>query len=239
MNNNIRKERHVRGLTQKQLASLVGTNQQQIQRIEVGEYVKLELALKICEALKRPIEKIFPSTKKAIARLKEKNQSNEQGLDSKVDQALDEAGIDCDPAHWTVRFRLKNGLDGMWYLSSKDKDRLACNSQDTHKEFFCGASRNTEFAVSMRHLSFFQPCFDLGVIDEAHDELGCVRVYLTDSATPFTFQVEPDEEFKQDEDDEGEFRNLLYSLDLMETNSDEDPVLSFTDADGERAFFRK
>jgi DNA-binding XRE family transcriptional regulator len=238
MKNNIRSQRHKLGLTQKQLAKLVGTSQQQIQRIEVGEYVKLDLALKICEALKNPIEKIFPSTKVAIAKLKRKDPAKRQESDPEVDEAMDSAGIDVDPAQWTVRFRLRNGLEGAWGLSSSDKEQLVRNSRDSDKKFFCGTSRNAEFAANLRHLSFFQPCFDFGVIDEESDELHCVRIYLADSPTPMTFQVDPDTEWKEDEEDEGEFRNLLYSLDMMEDDSHEDPVISFVDEDAERAFFR-
>jgi len=240
MKNNIRQQRHKLGLTQKQLADLAGTSQQQIQRIEAGQYVKLDLATKICASLQSTLEELFPSTKKAIARFSKKSPAKRAEPDAELDNAMDEAGIDVDPAEWSIRYRLKNGLEGVWRLSSKDKDRLISCSQNPGKFFFCGTSHNREFAVSMRHLSFFQPCFDYGTIVEEHDENepNDVKVYLADSTIPLVFQVEPDCELNEDETDEGELRNLLYSFDDFDEHTEEDPFIHFNDEDGEYAFLR-
>ncbi len=104
--------------------------------------------------------------------------------------------------------------------------------------FFCGVSRNREIAVNLRHLSFFQPLFDHGIIEEQGAESNEVRVYLTDSAKPLAFQVEPDDELEENAQDEGEFRNLLFFLDMLDENCEDDPVIDFNDEDGERVFLR-
>ena len=239
MKNNIRQQRHKLGLTQKQLADLAGTSQQQIQRIEAGQYVKLDLAAKICASLQSALEEIFPSTKKAIARIGKKSPAKRSEPDEAIDKAMEEAGIDIDPAKWSIRYRLKNGLEGVWHLSSKDKDRLISCSQNPGNKFFCGTSRNTEFAVNMRYLSFFQPCFDFGVVIEEHeDEPNDVRVYLADSPSALIFRVEPDQELNEGEADEGELRNLLYLFEGFDEYAEEDSFVNFTDEDGESAFLR-
>jgi DNA-binding XRE family transcriptional regulator len=63
--NRIQELRTALGLTQRQLASMVGTSQQQIQRLETGlQAARLDLAARICSALGKPIQQVFPATKK-------------------------------------------------------------------------------------------------------------------------------------------------------------------------------
>ena len=241
MPNRIREHRRKLKLTQKRLADLLGTTRQHVQRIEVGEHVKLDLAFRICAALKRPIEEVFPSTKKAIAILQEMNiNGRNRQTHPEADRFMEEAGIDIDPADWLVEFRLKNGLEGMWCLSSKEVDRLVRRAQFQENIFFCSQSRMTAFAVNLRHLSFFHLRFGYNeVVEKEVEQEEQLLVYLADSAKPLRFDAAPDPEPPaKDLEDEGTFRNLLHDLEAMDEYPQADPVIEVVDLDGEQAFFR-
>jgi DNA-binding XRE family transcriptional regulator len=238
--NTIRKYRHRLNLTQKDLGDSLGTTRQHIQRIEVGEYVKLDLALRICAALNQLIEVVFPPTKKAIALLQKKGFNGTNRSHPEADRFMEEAGIDVDPADWTVEFQLKNGLKGVWNLSWPEANRLVRRAQDAENVFFCSQSRMIAFAVNLQHLCFFHVRF--GINEAAEKEVeqnGQVLVYLADSRKPLVFDAGPDPEPpKTMSEDEGVFRNLLYDLEMMDRDSRVDPVIDFEDLDGEQAFFR-
>lgn len=225
-------------MTQKQLAEKIESSQQQIQRIEVGQYAKLDLAVKICAALNSDLEEIFPSTKKAIKALKKKKI---QQPCKEADDAMEEAGIDVDPVDWTIKYRFKNGLEGFWEFSSNDKDRLIGRMQLAQSGFFCATSRNVEIAINISELSHIHPCWDYGrICPEPEADESAVKVYLCNSLAPLSFEVEPDVEETESEDSfmEGEFRSVLYDLEMGDEEIS-DTFFSFSDIDGEVAFFRR
>lgn len=60
MRNALRDLRAEHGLTQAQLADLLGTSRQTVNALEVGKYdPSLPLAFRIAEVFRRPIESIF------------------------------------------------------------------------------------------------------------------------------------------------------------------------------------
>lgn len=60
MRNALRDLRAEHGLTQAQLADLLGTSRQTVNALEVGKYdPSLPLAFRIAEVFRRPIENIF------------------------------------------------------------------------------------------------------------------------------------------------------------------------------------
>jgi transcriptional regulator with XRE-family HTH domain len=62
--NNVRTIREAKGLTQRELAKLAGTSQQQIDRLEKGQSPFLELAWKVALALESGLEELFPEEMK-------------------------------------------------------------------------------------------------------------------------------------------------------------------------------
>jgi DNA-binding XRE family transcriptional regulator len=128
----IRALREKKGLTQRQLAKVVGTSQQQIQRIETGvQAPRFDLAARICSALKTPMEQVFPTTKKPIAALRRKGLSAESIFrDNEFGAGMEAAGIDMDPAVWTFKLRLRGGAMKMFPVSGPEKNRLWSAVQD-------------------------------------------------------------------------------------------------------------
>lgn len=60
MRNNIRVERAIKNVTQKDLAEIVSVSRQTIHAIETGKYVPSTiLALKIARFFEKPVEEIF------------------------------------------------------------------------------------------------------------------------------------------------------------------------------------
>src|SRR5258705_10169790 len=106
--------RKARDLTQRVLAEKVGTSQQQIQRIEAGVIaVRLDLAVKIANALGTRLGDVFPKLAKA-----EKKRGRRKAPAAQVNQELSNAGIDPDPRHWTVKFFTRDGRVFLYGISS-------------------------------------------------------------------------------------------------------------------------
>ena len=152
---------------------------------------------------------------------------------------MDEAGIDVDPADGSVGFRMKNGWEGVWGLSSKEVDRLARRAKNTFSGNRCSRSRMTTFAVNLHHLSFFHLRFGFNEVAEKKvEQQGTVLVYLADSAKPLVFDAAPDPEHpKKEKEDEETFGNLLRDLETMDEYPNVEPMIDLLDIDGERAFF--
>lgn len=60
---NIRRGREGAGLTQAELAEIIGLEPRTVQRLEAGSAVSLQSAVAVAEALRTPIEKLFESVK--------------------------------------------------------------------------------------------------------------------------------------------------------------------------------
>ena len=55
----LKKYRLLKGLTQEQLAEMVGVRRETIMRLEAGKYNPLKLAIDISKAVNTPIEELF------------------------------------------------------------------------------------------------------------------------------------------------------------------------------------
>src|SRR5689334_9421253 len=108
MNRNlIRNQRKALGLTQQQLAHLVGTSQQQVQRIEAGaQTIRLDLAVSIAEALKSSLTDLFPGLHRRTKRRASSRSAKPETSENRIDQ-LRTVGIDPDPAEWTLKFDIQ------------------------------------------------------------------------------------------------------------------------------------
>lgn len=237
--NNIRALRLKKGLTQRQLADLAGTSQQQVQRIESGfQAAKVDLARQLAHALQAPIRDLFPASvtvelPEDIAPL------NKQAIE------LAETGIDVDPRHYRFDVRMCRGAACDFDISSKDRARLRTVLKNRLDHYFVVFDTPAErVALNLRELSFCQFLFDGGgspaTVIDYEDDGEPLKVWLTDSTEPLTFDVEPDQVDDEDEDQAGEADNLSNIFHYLEMYDGADDVsflsqVSFVDADGEEA----
>lgn len=251
--NRIKALREKRGLSQKELAALVGTSQQQIQRIENDKQsIRFDLALEVCRALEASMQKVFPEAAKTLSRSQGKERPlNTLIQDPRFTDEMDKAGIDMDPDFWFFKYRLRGGAEGVRPVSSNEKQRLWHAVQGSGSEpFVVFDSEKTRIILNLNHLIFCQFLFESWVriasripdaeVTKEDDDMGWgpVSVYLADSPEPLNFDVDPDGPIPTDlAEDEGQFRSLVFAADSL-SEDDSDEVLYFTDGDGETAFFR-
>jgi DNA-binding XRE family transcriptional regulator len=238
--NNIQKRRTKLGLSQRKLAELVGTSQQQIQRIEAGvQAARLEIATRICAALNAQMVEIFPQTKKVLPRLVLREDPYAELVSNERCVAeMGKAGIDTNPEFWHLRVRLRSRVEKLLPITATDQKRLWSQLQNRDTEFVVLDSGDKRVAINIEHLLCWQFLWDAEApIPKKSEEDDGLYVFFSDSEKPLRFDVDADEK-KLGKDDEGDevvqLRGLLRDLE----RSDEDTIVSFEDSDGEYAFFR-
>lgn len=239
--NCVKKFRTAQKLSQRELAKLAKTSQQQIQRVETGaQVVRLDLATAIAVALGKPLEMVFPAIKKSLKAL------NKAGLgplkDDEVRQAEDEAGIDIDPRVWTFRVLLKNGVHRDVAISGAEKARLWERLHILDRGFYVLDTAAERIALNSRHVVLWQFLFDpINIAPKADEKTDANRLPLNIwnayAAEPWPLFVDPDvEEFgPEDADEHAPLQGLFFDL---EQCMDDDQLFYITDEDGETAFFR-
>lgn len=240
--NRIRELRKKRGLTQRQLAEMAGTSQQQIQRIEAcTQTARFDLAVAICGALEVRMQEAFPSTEVALKRVgKHIKTMADAYLDKRAVNDLREAGFDMHPEQWTFRYRLRGGAKGDLPISGPDYERLRSIVQsETEKRFLVFDSGSRSYAIGLQHLTFCQFLFDspMRMPKEDSSDQDRIEVYLADSAKRLTFSCEPDGALIDGTDDTAWEKAQLQIL-LMSADDGDDCRLSFEDGDGEEVFLR-
>ncbi|QSQ17466.1 helix-turn-helix transcriptional regulator [Myxococcus landrumensis] len=244
MDNNVRTLREKAGLTQSALAKAVGTSQQQVHRIEQGQAARIDVALRICHALGAPMEKVFPKTRATLRRLAKEGPENvvEKILhDPKAQESLGREGIDADPAQWMLKLQLLSGVTRVYNISGPEHKRLWSILQDGGEpleqvSFMVFETEKLTVAVNRRAMSYAHLLFDAGFMAKEDEDVMGVSVYFLNQTEPLELDVEADDPpGDADEEDEGQFRNLLLVLDLPVARQQ---VFVITDVDGETAFIR-
>src|SRR5262245_5762811 len=106
MQNRIKQLRTKLGLTQSQLATAAGTNQQQIHRSEAGtQAMRLNLALRIAAALGASLAQVFPLPKSAARKIARSGWDAVLN-DEQLKRAAEESGLDVDPEIWFFKARM-------------------------------------------------------------------------------------------------------------------------------------
>ncbi|WOH59771.1 helix-turn-helix transcriptional regulator [Bradyrhizobium sp. BWC-3-1] len=237
--NRIKELRRAKGLTQHQLAEAAETSQQQIQRIEAGhQLARFDLATRISAALGHPIGKVFPSAELPLARMRRRAAALD---DEKASKELEAAGLDMEPEVWTVKYRLRGGAEGTFRIAGPDVSRLNSILQDDAEDgFVVLPSFDRQYALNVKHLVFCQLLFDRPSIEvEAPPEKSFeVLFHLVDQREPLRFDVDPDTNLLEREEDPDPLSVQLQDLFYYAEMGEHRRRLSFVDLDGERAFFR-
>lgn len=238
--NRVRELRKKKGLTQKALAQLAQTSQQQIQRIEGGgQSVRFDLAVTICNALEAKMKDVFPATELPLKRAKGRIKSAaDVYMNPKIASDFESAGIDTDPTQWTLKIRLRGGFEGFLPISGREKSRLWKLVQgDEDDGFIVFDSGSRRYAINPKHLLFCQFLFDPVWGEKRDDEEDdAVHFFLADSPKPMSFHAEPDRSSIEDEDandGDAQLQDLFFYAEMGTEQR-----LRFEDIDGEVAIFR-
>ncbi|EKA5400733.1 helix-turn-helix transcriptional regulator [Cronobacter sakazakii] len=242
LQNNIKQFRTQLSITQRELAFMVGTSQQQIQRIETGKVAaKLSLAQAICNALDKPLNVVFPESDRFINDFRKKRRKTDEDL-----EAIATSGIEMDSAIWTVKVWLQGQQDYLLLpISAADKRRFYYYFQETAnpnvERFFVFDSDQYRYALNIREVVFHQFLSDgLSPIvaeedDDYEDDYFSVHITLVNGGPVIPLSVEPDAPQNEEADDIGQLNAFFEKLDCEPETTDR---YMLTDEDGEDSFIR-
>lgn len=248
--NKVKSIRTKLGLTQRALADLVGTSQQQIQRIESGQIAaRLTLAADIAAALNKPLNVVFPGSMGALAKAVGALDTSVQLPSDEDLEQLHQTGVEWDSAEHCLKVWLQGHTEAIYFpISPQEKRRLfkvIQNEMDDREltSFVVFDSWDKRIAINLAKLAacqfLFEPMVgvnepDSSAVSEPLDKEH-VFVFQTGAALPMKFEPEIDRAVDDDEDAMGDFRNILFRLELNPAPSDR---LHFQDVDGESVFLR-
>jgi transcriptional regulator with XRE-family HTH domain len=241
--NQMRELRESKKLSQRQLAELVRTSQAQIQRIEAGvQAARLDLAIRIAEALGTSLEGVFPGLRQALGRGVSGRSTREVADDHKLNRSITEAGVDPDLDAWFALCLLRGGAEVKAPIPSNDLQRLQRwldKGGSRGRTFFVWDSKGVTLLLNPRHLLHAHLIFEAeaSAQDEPEKPIDLteqVRVFLADRAEPRCFEVDPDPPGPRD-DPQGELGALWMEA---QGELEEGRFLHFTDANGEEVWLR-
>jgi len=242
LQNNIKQLRTQLSITQSELAYMLGTSQQQIQRIETGKVAaKLGLALAICNALDKPLNIVFPASDQLINNFHKKRRTTDEDL-----EAIATSGIEMDSGLWTVKLWLQGQQDYLLLpISAADKRRFYYYFQEktvpNTERFFVFDSSEYRYALNMREVVFHQFLSDglRPIVDEQdndyEDDYFNVHITLANGGAEIPLCVEPDALQNGEVDDTGQLNAFFEMLDGEPETTERYMI---TDEDGEDAFIR-
>ena len=241
--NRVRTARTKLGLTQRALAELVGTSQQQIQRIETGSIAaRLELATRLAATLKTPLPQLFPAAAKPLRKVAEAYAQRKLPGDEEMSE-LASAGLEADSRAWYFQVRLRGHKQPLQFEIAPSEQRWLFGKvqheapAEQGMTFVVFDTASERVAINSRELIYCHFLFESAyfVAEEAPELSTAVKVYFCGDPDPVTFSVEPDDGSPEDEEDEGHFRGIFFGLELHPEAEDR---LHFEDEDGEDVFIR-
>ena len=242
LQNNIKQLRTQLSITQRELAYMVGTSQQQIQRIETGKVAaKLGTAQAICNALDKPLNIVFPESDRLINDFHKKRRKTDDDLEE-----IATSGIEMDSGLWIVKLWLHGQQDYLLLpISAADKRRFYYYFQEKNapntERFFVLDSSEYRYALNMREVVFHQFLSDgFAPImseeeDDYEDDYFNVHITLVNGGPVIPLSVEPDAPQNEEADDICQLNAFFDKLDCEPETTDR---YMLTDEDGEDAFIR-
>lgn len=240
MQNQLREHRKKKGLTQRKLAELIGTSQQQIQRIESGILAaRLDLAIKICAALETPLDALFPGTTKLLKKAKAERQATRSLPEDAWEEMSESSGVEGDPRSWFLKVLLRGHRKEIIVpISAADERRLfSCLQGESELDpFVVFDSDGDRIAMSVRDVVSCQFLYEIGLLEKSREkESYHAEVFYSNNPTLWRYPVDTDRGSPEDEDDPGCFRSIFFYL---ETSIEPGDRLIFEDGDGEYVFMR-
>ena len=242
MLNKVRDLRTAKGLSQRALAELALTSQQQIQRIESGQSApRLELAMRIAAALGQGIGTVFPGIS-LVRRVSASDRARvPTGLRNEFARA---SGIEIDNSVWTLKILLKGHRAP---ISLQMEPAAARSLQgdleawedgqggDEDRAWVFGRSFTEVFAIRVDQVQYWHLRFDPlneFVYPPPSESAPKVSVYFSGAGERYEFEVD----YEYSEDEPGQIASLW--ADLGTQKLDDADLLTFVDVDGEKVYLR-
>jgi len=243
--NRIRHFRQKAGLTQRKLAELSRTSQQQIQRIEAGvQSARLELAARLCSALNQNVEVVFPGTKKPLEKFRTAVKAGRHtDFDDRSTPVMEKAGLDVEPEVWFLKVWLRSQPNAeVFPISGIEQKRLWRLLQEgVAPGFAVFDSEDERIAINPSQLLVWHFLWEgsLALRDPTPKKFPGLVVFLADRAEPLEFEIDDDDtEFGPEENDGRGTQLQRLFFDLETFGTDPESVLSFEDQGGEEVFLR-
>jgi DNA-binding XRE family transcriptional regulator len=238
-------------LSQRKLATKVGTSQQHLQRIETSDQnVRIDLAMRICKALGAPLSDVFPQSSRPIraAVAKTKGDPNPVAVlrhlsfDPDTVERMAKAGVNIDPREYDLALRFRGRSEWVSVrIDSEQRSRLWRLLQDRKLHCVFQALDGYLYIVNTAQLIGWNfqladpPGLRAGVDDEKKEPIDCmstVRIWYADG-TPVDETEAADDDPGPNADGEyaGPLEHIVGMLDG--TESDEPGMLHFIDDGGD------
>ena len=239
MGNNVKRHRTAQRMSQRELAGLSATSQQQIQRIESNKQAaNIELAMRISEALGKNLNSVFPGASRgliSVAREIDAHLVPREGWDE-----LRKSGIEGDPTSHTIAVTLNGHQHPISFqITAGEVRRLfqAIQEEGGDMGVPCVAfdSNARLVAVNFQDLAVCSFTWDIEPPTSEQTELESLRVHLAGSTQPILLEVESDDGSPDDPDDPGQLRTLIS---IIQNNPEPNERFWIDQGAGEGAFLR-
>ncbi len=239
--NFIKKFRTAQGLTRGELAERVGSSQRELYMAESGYGTPLSMAVAICDALKKPMWKIFPGTKDTLKRIPPEADLLRSLMEN--EEAIQKAGVELGMGNDSLKIRMRGGLERLFPISSRERRRLWEELQTTNSDadysFVVFNSSSRRIALNPRFLLAWQFLWDAHTTTE-QASAKTVCIFFPDRIEPETFAVSGDDEkLAWDGSNNDEGTALQDTMNVLEVGGCLDETLiHFSDIDGDHVFIR-
>lgn len=244
--NKVREYRKKKGLTQRQLAEMIGTSQQQVQRIEAGaQTVRIDMATSLCDVLEQNMFELFPETKplkKKLEKFFQKKQKNENEiLDEKLIDELEEADIVTDPTVYSIKILLANNKEHFFDLTKHEYQRVFKSMQREHdakNNFVVFDSEGDTIVLNLDHVLYIHFLWDplkVNIPDEKRADTVEVHLYGMDKHMEFEVEMDDTDDYEDSKLCVGPLSNLISIAEEYDIVGEK--MFSVEDIDGEWAFF--
>lgn len=236
--NRVRELRVQRGLTQQSLAEAVGATRDDIRRIEEGRIAHLRVVLQLCRFFEEPIPVIFPETEEIVRQHGLESVEDLMKCHGEVARALAYAGVDPDPAFWTLKVEFTSGKKRYYRVSSLTIQRFnaVANDGTSPMGFFVFEAEDREVAINLERVLSVHTLFDGDACTPRKSIYDEVEIRVRVRRRDIRVHVDADGPVEFEEEDEGPVREFVQALELPDGD---EPFISIVDVDGERAFFRR
>lgn len=237
--NRVKSLRVALGLSQRELADTVGTSQQQVQRIESGKIAtKVDMASRICAALGKPLDIVFPGAGNALGKINKEMESSGYSPDEDDLEPLRSRGIELGRRNWLFRCLFRgHSTTRTFKISSQERSRLFRIVQGEDQRptdevpFIVFDLSDRRIGLNLSELSYCHFLYDADESELNEPPSETVSVTFRGGENSLEFSIEND----SGRPDYDIFRGIFFSMECIVSPSDR---FHFRNSDEEDLFLR-